>query len=108
VKLRAIFASIQAEQAQTPQALERSVPIFGGMPRERATATIPVQPTTAGFARMVERAGIEAKLGFKPHPHICQSGPRPSGIAPQPALVLRSHDGREAIAENRKIIRAPS
>jgi integrase len=26
--------------------------------------------TTAGFARMVERAGIEAKLGFKAHPHI--------------------------------------
>jgi integrase len=26
--------------------------------------------TTAGFARMVERAGIEAKLGFKAHPHM--------------------------------------
>jgi type 1 fimbriae regulatory protein FimB/type 1 fimbriae regulatory protein FimE len=26
--------------------------------------------TTAGFARMVERAGIEAKLGFKVHPHM--------------------------------------
>jgi hypothetical protein len=25
--------------------------------------------TTAGFARMVERAGVEAKLGFKAHPH---------------------------------------
>ena len=24
----------------------------------------------AGFARMVERAGVEAKLGFKPHPHM--------------------------------------
>jgi site-specific recombinase XerD len=26
--------------------------------------------TTAGFARMVERAGIEANLGFKAHPHM--------------------------------------
>ena len=26
--------------------------------------------TTAGFARMVERAGVEAKLGFKVHPHM--------------------------------------
>jgi integrase len=25
---------------------------------------------TAGFARMVERAGVEAKLGFKAHPHM--------------------------------------
>jgi integrase len=25
--------------------------------------------TTAGFARMVERAGVEAKLAFKAHPH---------------------------------------
>ena len=26
--------------------------------------------TTAGFARMVERAGVEAKLGFRAHPHM--------------------------------------
>jgi site-specific recombinase XerD len=26
--------------------------------------------TTAGFARMVERAGVGAKLGFKTHPHM--------------------------------------
>src|SRR6516162_10783541 len=26
--------------------------------------------TTAGFARMVERAGVDAKLGFKAHPHM--------------------------------------
>jgi site-specific recombinase XerD len=26
--------------------------------------------TTAGFARMVERAGTEAKLGFRAHPHM--------------------------------------
>ena len=26
--------------------------------------------STAGFARMVERAGIDAKLGFKAHPHM--------------------------------------
>jgi type 1 fimbriae regulatory protein FimB/type 1 fimbriae regulatory protein FimE len=29
--------------------------------------------TTAGFARMLERAGVEAKLGFKPHPHMLRS-----------------------------------
>jgi hypothetical protein len=28
--------------------------------------------TTAGFARMVERAGSEAKLGFKARPHMLQ------------------------------------
>src|SRR5438552_18103200 len=26
--------------------------------------------TTAGFARMLERAGTEAKFGFKPHTHM--------------------------------------
>src|SRR5271169_2995547 len=26
--------------------------------------------TTAGFARMIERAGTEARLGFKAHPHM--------------------------------------
>ena len=26
--------------------------------------------TTAGFARMIERAGVDAKFGFKPHPHM--------------------------------------
>lgn len=26
--------------------------------------------TTAGFARMLERPGAEARLGFKVHPHI--------------------------------------
>ena len=26
--------------------------------------------TTAGFARMAERAGDEARLGFKAHPHM--------------------------------------
>ena len=26
--------------------------------------------STAGFARMVERAGMETKLGFKVHPHM--------------------------------------
>ena len=26
--------------------------------------------TSAGFARMIERAGVETKFGFKPHPHM--------------------------------------
>ena len=26
--------------------------------------------STAGFARMIQRAGSEAKLGFKAHPHM--------------------------------------
>ena len=26
--------------------------------------------TTAGFARLIERAGVEAKLGYKAHPHM--------------------------------------
>jgi integrase len=28
--------------------------------------------STAGFARMVERAGVQAKLSFKAHPHMLQ------------------------------------
>jgi transposase InsO family protein len=35
--------------------------------------------TTAGFARMVERAGVEAKLGFKAHPHMQRLRPRQQG-----------------------------
>jgi integrase len=43
--------------------------------------------TTAGFARMVERAGIEAKFGFKPHPHMLRHA---CGYA----LANRGHDTR--------------
>jgi type 1 fimbriae regulatory protein FimB/type 1 fimbriae regulatory protein FimE len=43
--------------------------------------------TTAGFARMVERAGIEAGLGFKVHPHMLRHA---CGYA----LANRGHDTR--------------
>ena len=43
--------------------------------------------TTAGFARMVERAGIEAKLGFKAHPHMLRHA---CGFA----LANKGHDTR--------------
>ncbi len=43
--------------------------------------------TTAGFARMVERAGIEAKLGFKTHPHMLRHA---CGYA----LANKGHDTR--------------
>jgi site-specific recombinase XerD len=43
--------------------------------------------TTAGFARMVERAGAEAKLGFKTHPHMLRHA---CGYA----LANRGHDTR--------------
>ena len=43
--------------------------------------------TTAGFARMIERAGIEAKFGFKPHPHMLRHA---CGYA----LANRGHDTR--------------
>lgn len=43
--------------------------------------------TTAGFARMVERAGIEAKLGFKAHPHMLRHA---CGYT----LANRGHDTR--------------
>jgi integrase len=43
--------------------------------------------TAAGFARMVERAGIEAKLGFKVHPHMLRHA---CGYA----LANRGHDTR--------------
>ncbi len=31
--------------------------------------------TTAGFARMIERAGKAAKLAFKAHPHMLRHAP---------------------------------
>jgi integrase len=43
--------------------------------------------TTAGFARMVERAGREAKLTFKPHPHMLRHA---CGYA----LANKGHDTR--------------
>jgi integrase len=43
--------------------------------------------TSAGFARMLERAGVEAKFGFKPHPHMLRHA---CGYA----LANRGHDTR--------------
>ena len=43
--------------------------------------------TTAGLARMVERAGAGAKLGYKPHPHMLRHA---CGYA----LANRGHDTR--------------
>jgi integrase len=43
--------------------------------------------TTAGFARMVERAGVEAELGFKAHPHMLRHA---CGYA----LANKGHDTR--------------
>jgi type 1 fimbriae regulatory protein FimB/type 1 fimbriae regulatory protein FimE len=43
--------------------------------------------TVAGFARMVERAGAEAKFGFKVHPHMLRHA---CGYA----LANRGHDTR--------------
>lgn len=43
--------------------------------------------TTAGFARMIERAGVAAKLGFKAHPHMLRHG---CGFA----LANKGHDTR--------------
>ena len=43
--------------------------------------------TTAGFARMVERAGREAGFGFKAHPHMLRHA---CGYA----LANRGHDTR--------------
>ena len=43
--------------------------------------------TTAGFARMIERAGIEASFGFKAHPHMLRHA---CGYA----LANKGHDTR--------------
>ena len=43
--------------------------------------------STAGFARMIERAGAEAKLAFKAHPHMLR---RACGFA----LASKGHDTR--------------
>ncbi|MGC1776704.1 MAG: tyrosine-type recombinase/integrase [Xanthobacteraceae bacterium] len=43
--------------------------------------------TTAGFARMIERVGVAAKLGFKAHPHMLRHA---CGYA----LANKGHDTR--------------
>ena len=43
--------------------------------------------TSVGFARMIERAGVEAKFGFKPHQHMLRHA---CGYA----LANRGHDTR--------------
>ena len=43
--------------------------------------------TTAGFARMIERAGVEAGFGFKAHPHMLRHA---CGFA----LANKGHDTR--------------
>ncbi len=43
--------------------------------------------TTAGFARMIERAGVEARLAFKAHPHMLRHA---CGYA----LANKGHDTR--------------
>ena len=43
--------------------------------------------TTAGFARMIERAGEAARLGFKAHPHMLRHA---CGFA----LANKGHDTR--------------
>jgi integrase len=43
--------------------------------------------TTAGFARMIERAGVAARLGFKAHPHMLRHA---CGFA----LAAKGHDTR--------------
>jgi integrase len=43
--------------------------------------------TTAGFARLIERAGESAKLGFKAHPHMLRHA---CGFA----LANKGHDTR--------------
>ena len=56
--------------------------------------------TTAGFARMVERAGVEAKLGFPAHPHMLRHA---CGFA----LANKGHDTRalQAYLGHRNIYR---
>ena len=46
--------------------------------------------TTAGFSRIVERAGAEAKLGFKAHPHRAQRhlDDEPITAFKQPTLII--------------------
>ena len=41
--------------------------------------------TTAGFARLVERAGVEARFGFKAHPHML--GTRAAMLSPTRATI---------------------
>jgi type 1 fimbriae regulatory protein FimB/type 1 fimbriae regulatory protein FimE len=58
--------------------------------------------STSGFAKLVERAGVEAKLGFPAHPHMLrhacgfaagQQGPRYTGFAGVPGAPEHSAHG---------------
>jgi site-specific recombinase XerD len=52
--------------------------------------------TTAGFARMIERAGAEARLAFKAHPHMLRHA---FGYA----LANKGHDTRALQVGHRNI-----
>ena len=66
----------------------RSIGTPGRNQLERVVAiTRCAQFTTAGFARMIERAGVEAGLGFKAHPHMLRHA---CGYA----LANKGHDTR--------------
>jgi integrase len=60
--------------------------------------------TTAGFAKMIKRAGEASKLAFKAHPHMlrprlrlcaCQQGPRHTGAAGVPGP--QKHSAHSAV-----------
>jgi Phage integrase family len=58
--------------------------------------------TTAGFSRVVERAGVEAKLGFKAHPHMLRHACGSAGREGRPraqrgARSPARHDYRRGI-----------
>ena len=65
--------------------------------------------TTAGFARMVERAGSEAKLGFKAHPqmlrHACGYALANKG---HDTRVLQAYLGHDARPNGRHALNRPS
>jgi type 1 fimbriae regulatory protein FimB/type 1 fimbriae regulatory protein FimE len=66
-------------------ALDAILPVRISLDRASSERGAPF--TTAGFAKMVERAGISAKLAFKVHPHMLRHA---CGFA----LANKGHDTR--------------
>jgi integrase len=80
-------AELRRREHLTEAEIERVMAAAKGNRWGLRDATMGTPFTTAGFARMVERAGSEAKLGFKAHPHMLKHA---CGYA----LANRGHDTR--------------
>jgi site-specific recombinase XerD len=81
------FATATLHVRRVKQGTPSAHPILGDELRSLRRLQRGAPFSTAGFARMVERAGVEARLGFKAHPHMLRHA---CGYA----LANKGHDTR--------------